>query len=477
MGRAANRKKSKRIKEATDTRTNHEFARDVPRTPCQHSLDDMAEFGACPIPKTHSRLQEAHRLWHQALDLYAEPEGFRINLNACIQALRNVTFVLQKEHVGVPNFEHWYANWQAYMKQDAIMRWLVDARNTIVKEGDLETRSHSRVSVIDYYFPTPVFVSEMPPLLTTDMIAVRLAASRNVPEALKGKAFIQVERCWVVSTLPDTELLETLAHAYGVLSNVISDAHQEAGFKVVVARKGRNGKYTAWKNPTEQLNGRLPCMVTSVEQRTSWAEFGSGAKVAPAVFPISPNPTLEAKARKRYADIELPLGLATGQNTLRQAAELHFEYAKKLLSKDGTHIAIAFLRARGKGLGMAQLEFQKRYDKYLLMPRLAREIERVGADEVILISEAWLAFRNPKYPSRSATDSPDRFEALDLMAASAAGEEIHLCAVFKRHGKNGKIIEFEPTIDNVGQPSPLLEAIREVWKRRKTADTQSGKGK
>lgn len=111
------------------------------------------------------------------------------------------------------------------------------------------------------------------------------------------------------------------------------------------------------------------------------------------------------------------------------------------------------------------------------MPRLALEIEKVGADEVILISEAWLAFPNPKHPGRSATDSPDRFEALDLMAASATGEEIHLCAVFKRHGKNKRNIEFEPTIDNVEQPAPLLEPIREVWRRRKTADTQSGTGK
>lgn len=333
MGRAANRKKIRKIKEATDAPREQHFARGVPRARCQHSLDDVAEAGACPIPKTHSRLQEAHRLWHQALDLYSEPEGFRINLNACIQALRNVTFVLQKEHAGVPNFEHWYTNWQMHMKQDPIMRWLVDARNTIVKEGDLETRSHSMVSVIDYYFTTPVFVSEMPPLLTTDMIATQLAASKNAPEALKGKAFIKVERCWVVNNLPDAELLETLAHAYGVLSNVVSDAHKEAGFKVFIALRNADGNNAAWKNPTEQLNGRLPCMVTSVEQRTSWAEFGSGATVVPAVLPIPFNPTLEAKARKRYADIKVPPGLATDQNTLRQAAELYFEHAKKTLDQ------------------------------------------------------------------------------------------------------------------------------------------------
>lgn len=30
----------------------------------------------CLIPNTHKRLLEAHRLWHQTLDNYFDPEGF-----------------------------------------------------------------------------------------------------------------------------------------------------------------------------------------------------------------------------------------------------------------------------------------------------------------------------------------------------------------------------------------------------------------
>ena len=63
-----------------------------------------AEDVVCPIPAAHRRLKEAHLLWHQTLDKYQEPDAFRANLNATIQALRNVTFALQAEKHSIPDF-------------------------------------------------------------------------------------------------------------------------------------------------------------------------------------------------------------------------------------------------------------------------------------------------------------------------------------------------------------------------------------
>lgn len=60
---------------------------------------------ACPVPDAHRRLDAAHRLWHQAEASYAEPDGFTANLNACIQALRSVTWVLQKGKRSIPDFD------------------------------------------------------------------------------------------------------------------------------------------------------------------------------------------------------------------------------------------------------------------------------------------------------------------------------------------------------------------------------------
>src|SRR5690349_1236783 len=128
----------------------------------------------CPVPKSHRRLQEAHRAWHQAAHLYSDPDGFRVNLNAAIQALRNVTFILQSEKHNIPSFDTWYPSWQQRMKEDNVLRWSVDARNRVVKQGDLETESVARVHVtFTWEGAQHVTDFSMPPsMATTDIIGL-----------------------------------------------------------------------------------------------------------------------------------------------------------------------------------------------------------------------------------------------------------------------------------------------------------------
>src|ERR1700722_12264473 len=78
----------------------------VTRTPMADS-PETGKYAHCPPPQTHRRLVEAHILWHQSLEKYHESDAFLANLNATIEALRNVTFVLQKER-SVPDFDAWY---------------------------------------------------------------------------------------------------------------------------------------------------------------------------------------------------------------------------------------------------------------------------------------------------------------------------------------------------------------------------------
>ena len=37
----------------------------------------MSHYDDCPIPGTHRRLEEAHRLWHRAAEAYEDPDEFR----------------------------------------------------------------------------------------------------------------------------------------------------------------------------------------------------------------------------------------------------------------------------------------------------------------------------------------------------------------------------------------------------------------
>src|ERR1039457_1902731 len=99
----------------------------------------------CPLHSAHRRLMDCHVHWHAAADSYMEPEEFRLNLNALIQDLRNVTWLLQKQKHELPDFGQWYPAWQRSASDDQVMRWVVSARTRVVKMGDLEMHSHALV--------------------------------------------------------------------------------------------------------------------------------------------------------------------------------------------------------------------------------------------------------------------------------------------------------------------------------------------
>jgi hypothetical protein len=73
----------------------------------------MSEHGGdreqpCPLTKVHGRMDDAHRLWHEALNKYFLPNEFRIAVQYCIQTLRTVSFLLQNSKSLIPDFDAWY---------------------------------------------------------------------------------------------------------------------------------------------------------------------------------------------------------------------------------------------------------------------------------------------------------------------------------------------------------------------------------
>jgi hypothetical protein len=250
----------------------------------------------CPIPSTHSRLQQAHRLWHQAADSYTDPSGFRANLNSTLESLRSVTWVLQKEHQAVEGFKEWYESWQERMRNDPIMRWLVEARNKVIKQGELEARSTARATIRSYD-DHAILELEVSPIAETQMIAADIATNRLslLPPQLKSSAFLTVERRWVVEDLPDHEVLEALSHCYGVLSQIVAEAHERANARFVVC-DASTGEVNI---PTKHLGGKLPCMVLDRDHRTVLVSLASGQLVTPYNELVKYDPDEGDKVAKR----------------------------------------------------------------------------------------------------------------------------------------------------------------------------------
>ena len=249
---------------------------------------EIEDDEGCPTPTAHKRLEEAHRLWHECLDAYQDPSGFRTYLNACIQALRNVTWVLQKEKRLIDGFGEWYPAWQTRMKHDEVMRWVVRSRNRLVKEGDLETESRAIARVIMSYQDAAAEVEEglgrsrgtagpepegsqtvkeisAPPRYSLGDI-LRMVARQPIPRRVLRQSTLTIERHWVERSLPQLELLAALSHAYGVLQRLVNDAHDRIGRPQGVVISHQNGIVI---DPRDLHEGRLPCMVTSRRRRTA----------------------------------------------------------------------------------------------------------------------------------------------------------------------------------------------------------------
>src|SRR6266496_753165 len=179
-----------------------------------------------PIPslqKVQVRLSDAVRHWFQALQSYGSPDDFRVHVNACITTLRQVTFILQSNKQEIPFYSSWYEGeegWQTKFRNDTVMRWAVDARNTIEKRGDLETHSRLRVTVVAGWLDTPGKEIEVCPFVSTEQLLSEIDTSSIHPE-ISEYGLLRAERLWVATSLPEHELLDALSHVVGQLTLMV----------------------------------------------------------------------------------------------------------------------------------------------------------------------------------------------------------------------------------------------------------------
>lgn len=415
---------------------------------------------SCPIRDTHTRLHQAHRLWHQTQAEYANPDAFCTNLNATIEALRSVTFVLQKQGDAIPDFAQWYETWRERMKRDPLMRWLVEARNRIEKEGDLRTYSSARVSVLaGWGDPYPVAEAEVDPLLSTEAIAEKLP-DFGIPPAIRQEGVLIIERRWVARELSDHEVLDALAHCYGVLATLLVDAHGRCGF---VMRTFKAESHEPTPVRTEHLEGRLPCMVATADTRSVQIHLPTGQFLTAARFVVKADPGRMEEAAKRYGGQEPLRKRRPGEDVIAASAEW-FKHAKRVLARDGYHHSLALLETEDGRAELHFLEISDRAGLYVLMRQLADEVERTGAVGLIHIAEYWGARLGDLKPGERPSESSGRREALHLTAATADGR-MRVHSVVFRKNERGEIEFGEEWVTDGPDQLGFLEPVRRVWRR------------
>lgn len=429
----------------------------------------------CPIPTTHRRLADAHVLWHQALDSYGDPERFRANLNATFEALRNITFAVQTEHGAFGDFQAWYAPWQARLKADAMAVWAKDSRNLVVHQGALETDSKAVVRLLTWKDDVLAEI-EAPPLtpssvLLSNVPLVKLIADAKVPESDAADAAVTVERRWSVPELQGREILDAIAQVYGLLSELVLDAHLHLGRSACIARAPKHPNFVSKYDRT----GTLECMAVAVEQRTNRftlrgeAIFSANAARQSCVTPEDAAARYGMQYGDKASDWEASDPLLLANRILFQA--------KRVLRRDRFHTRLVFLRdGRSQWHQLAFLP-RDRTEKHLLVRMVASFMERVGADALIDVGEIWTLpeeqLASAQVNLSSLEGTPGRGEALQVLVATREGALRNFITPFRRGLMGGIKLGETITIDN--EYLYYLRPIFEVWRRQGAVAVGEGK--
>ncbi len=186
-----------------------------------------------PIYSTQQKYKEAEYFFMKMIENYHNPWEFQFNINAFIQALRNITFMLQSEEIKPSNFEDWYKHKQEEMRANSLLRKFVEARNIIVKQSVLTSRSKAKVGLYRGRQMKFDIAHDIPPFTDTRVVlknAQELAIGFFIDEEHSEiDEQLGVERIWVVEELGEQEVTSLCLDALNYMGQLVSEALQLCG--------------------------------------------------------------------------------------------------------------------------------------------------------------------------------------------------------------------------------------------------------
>ncbi|MBV8083310.1 MAG: hypothetical protein JO247_00700 [Chloroflexi bacterium] len=402
----------------------------------------------CPSPKAHQRLEDAHRLWHQTAASYNDPLAFHEGLNETLQALRGGTFALQQETRAGHDFRSWHDAWHRRILGDDVLRWLVQVHRHSVSEEDLEPASKATVTLTTEREGAVLAHFSVPPSIPTEVIPRQLSETRMGP-LVKSATHMTVEREWLADDLREHELLQALAHCYGVLAEPLADAHHPA--KPLEEPMEEADAPSLADMIREAMGiplGQPECMTLSREMRISVFRLQAGRVLGPASDALEGDEAEPVRGSAGTKEFEEP-EVGPKKDPLAKTA-WYFEEARRRLGADGAYSQRVSLYVPGQEWISVVLKPEDVQDRYGLWGRVAREVERTGAEAVLTIFEV---------AGRKAGESP----RLVLAGETAEGYHRTFSATFERRA--GQVRFGRTRFDEDGRRWYFLDPIRDVWRK------------
>lgn len=323
------------------------------------------------------RLRDLSILLRQCHKTYMIPDAFRLNTNQFLQTARTVTFIIQKNKKNLSDFDSWYKdNFQDSWNLDEIMRWAVDSRNKIEKEGDLELYSSLDLRLLYSYLPENDIVInlEKKELLNANIARLVQLAKRQLPEEISKSSAVKIERRWVSASLKNRELLHAMTYVYARLYECCLSFSKKL-------------QYT----PNENL---LPpsCFddIYDDSRRVEYVKIEDMKKYSAQFLSLDYKELSDLPADIR-SEWEAIVTQYAKPDSLKKVVEYYAEIAKKLICYYGYHVSMLFLlNDKYEVIERMSVEFSDRVEKYLFARRIADRVFSLKAFAVVWISESWI---------------------------------------------------------------------------------------
>ncbi len=429
-----------------------------------------------PLDTAYNRLDEAHRAWHGALNGYHKIGDFRANINTAIQAIRNLTFALQKQKDNLPNFDSWYESWRLKMSENEILKTLNSARIIIVHQEDLKLKSIAIARTKGWIdFEKMAFAFD--PISDSYEIAKGFydvyAKFLPVAEQVKKRLVFEFERKWVYEKLPDYELLEAITIAYNFFYEMLKDASDKFS---IPQRANHTLSFCSNKFNNE---GKLKCMIITRQERCLTLNFENGEIIKTQVETISRNEMDFKKVQEKYGDdwksedtVSLLNGIFPEEypfNTMKGFAQV----AISALKKDKYLVPISFIFNKDPKTTpvIVAHPFTDQKSKLLAIDEVATKIIKNNGKFVLTMAEVWIYNIDdrgePFIPSEGNTKGTK--EVIQISCLSA--EKLKTVTIPFHKNVFKKIIFSKPQVEDFSTDInehnyyillPLIKALKQV---------------
>lgn len=353
------------------------------------------------------RLKDLSRLLENCHSTYMDPDLFRMNTNQFLQTARTVTFIIQKNKDTIPSFSSWYSNavltpW----RNDEIMTWAKDARNTIEKEGDLELNSSLQLTLVFSYLEeqdAKISCGKAELLNAGIQKLVRFAIQR-LPSGVSDAAVVKIERRWVTAQLPTLELLQALVYVYARLLDACKSLAMQLG---------------------TQLNCEIPDVgsfdsIRDETRQVSYFKLNDFSKCSRKTETIFTNRKLKPPKEIRAA-FETIKSDYPSLRSLDEVLEYYSKMAELTFAHFGSHIpSLCLFNECWQPLELISTHFTDQADKFIFWRDVADRILNLKAYGLIWICEAWVR-SNGHSGATAVRNMPVTGERLQLAGVEKSG--------------------------------------------------------